>query len=871
MITTAELRKSFLEFFRRHAHEIRPSSPLVPHNDPSLMFTNAGMVQFKNAFTGVESLPYKRAATSQKCVRAGGKHNDLDNVGYTARHHTFFEMLGNFSFGDYFKETAIPLAWEFLTKELKLPPERLYITVYHTDNEAFDIWRKITGFGEDRIFRISTSDNFWQMGDTGPCGPCSEIYYNYLDTPPNDITNAGDDCIEIWNLVFMQYEQLENGERIALPSPSIDTGMGLERLTAVLQGVRDNFDIDLFKRLIEASVQETGVQASGDNKFSHRIIADHLRASAFLIADGVMPSNEGRGYVLRRIMRRAMRHAHHLDKEPLMYRLLPALVSVMGDQYPELIRAQSLIRETLKAEEERFRRTLERGLKLLDEEEGKITAGGALPGDIAFKLYDTFGFPVDLTADILRGKQKQVDMAGFEAAMLKQKEEARKGWSGSGGKAASRIWFELKEKVGASEFLGYSLEKNQASVTAIVIHGEAVNEAGEGMEIEFLTNQTCFYGESGGQVGDIGFAYGRGLKIEITNTIKPLPDLYVHQGVIRQGSLKLGYVVELVVDGERRSCIRANHSATHILHRALRKILGDHVTQKGSLVAADKLRFDFSHNKAVRLEELEIIEREVNRVIRQNSPVATRLMTPDDAMQAGAMALFGEKYGDEVRVINMGLEDVNHYSLELCGGTHVNYTGDIGFFRITGEASVSSGIRRIEGLTGEAAIRFAQEEGAILGAAAAVLKSGTADVVEKISSLQDEKKKLEKQLSDLKKQAAGSSGAVLEVEKTGEVNFGFRIYDDLPIKDLKVAADEFKKQIGSGVIALITRDGGKLGIVIGVTDDLTKRINAADLARSASIASGGQGGGGRADLAQSGSPDATRANDALAEVRRLLV
>jgi len=880
-MNSSELRNAFLDFFQRNGHEAVSSSPLVPHNDPTLMFTNAGMVQFKNVFTGMEPPPYNRAVTAQKCVRAGGKHNDLDNVGYTPRHHTFFEMLGNFSFGDYFKEDAIKFAWELITKDLGIDKTRLCATVYHTDDEAYDLWKKISGLSEGRIIRIPTSDNFWQMGDTGPCGPCSEIFYDHGDKyeggmPGTPEENDGSRWVEIWNLVFMQYEQFEDGSRQNLPKPSIDTGMGLERVAALLQGTNDNFETDIFVRLIEASISKTGKKAEGKDKFSHRVIADHLRACSFLIADGVMPSNEGRGYVLRRIMRRAMRHANHLGmKEPLMHQLVPALTSVMGEAYPELIRAEALIRETLKLEEERFMRTLERGLKLLDEEVENIPANGTLAGEIAFKLYDTYGFPVDLTADILRGQNKQVDMQGFEKAMQNQKEEARRNWSGSGEKGTERIWFELKDKVGATEFLGYSVETNEATITAIVKDGAPTDKAGEGDKIQFLTNQTCFYGESGGQIGDTGVLSGKNIEVKITNTTKPLPDVYVHHAVVIKGSLKTGDAVLLAVDHAKRTKLRANHSATHILHKALRKILGEHVTQKGSLVDENKLRFDFSHNKALTSEELEQVEDEVNHIIRQNTHVFTKVMTPEDAVKAGAMALFGEKYGDEVRVVSMGIDGDDHYSLELCGGTHAHHTGDIAVFRITGESSVSAGVRRIEAITGQTALEDIRATDHIIDKIAGNLKSARTEIAARVSGLIEEKKKLEKQVSDLRRQLAmggsGGGSAQEEIEKINGINFIGRIVDDIPAKDLRGMVDELKKKIESGVVTVISREGGKANVIIGVTADLAARVNAVDLVKSAAQILGGTGGGGRPDMAQAGGSDATKVEEAIEKIKTMVV
>ena len=729
MPSSNEIRNAFLDYFARNGHEVVASSPLVPHNDPTLLFTNAGMVQFKNVFTGLERRPYKRAATSQKCVRAGGKHNDLDNVGYTARHHTFFEMLGNFSFGDYFKELAIELAWKLITEEYGLPADRLLTTVYAEDDQAFDLWRKIAGLPESRVLRIPTSDNFWQMGDTGPCGPCSEIFYDHGPDvpggPPGSPDESGDRFIEIWNLVFMQFEQIEPGRREPLPRPSIDTGMGLERIAAVLQGKHDNYDIDLFRRIIGASEELTGTRAVGPDRPSHKVIADHLRASAFLIADGVMPSNEGRGYVLRRIMRRAMRHAHMLGaKEPLMWRLVPVLVAEMGQAFSELLRAEALIIEILRLEETRFRDTLERGLRLLEEATAGLSVGGVLPGETAFRLYDTYGFPLDLTEDALRARGMTVDKAGFEVAMERQRAEARASWKGSGEQAEERIWFELRETLGATEFLGYEADQAEGQVRALVVGGKPVERVEPGSEVMVVANQTPFYGELGGQIGDLGTIRRGPAVVTVSDTQKKAGgDLYVHIGRLEGGPLQVGDTVQLAIDAERRSRLRRAHSATHLLHAALRRHLGNHVTQKGSLVAPDRLRFDFSHPKPVTPDEQAAIEAEVNAYLRQNDEVTIRLMDREAAIGAGAMALFGEKYGDEVRVVRMGREpDGRTTSVELCGGTHVRRTGDIALFEITSESAVAAGIRRIEALTGEAAYRRVKDAERLLGEAAGALR-----------------------------------------------------------------------------------------------------------------------------------------------------
>ena len=876
MSSASDVRQAFLDYFARNGHSVVDSSPLVPRNDPTLMFTNAGMVQFKNVFTGQEKRPYTRAATSQKCVRAGGKHNDLDNVGYTARHHTFFEMLGNFSFGDYFKEEAIPLAWNLITKEYGLPKEKLWVTVYHDDDQAFDLWKKVAGLPDERIVRIATSDNFWAMGDTGPCGPCSEIFYDHGDKiwggPPGSPEADGDRYIEIWNLVFMQFEQVTKEQRVSLPKPSIDTGMGLERITAVLQGKHDNYDIDLMRALIEASADAAHVAADGEHKVSHRVVADHLRSSCFLIADGVLPSNEGRGYVLRRIMRRAMRHAQLMGcREPLMHRLVPTLVSEMGRAYPELGRAEALIAETLKLEETRFKQTLDRGLKLLDEATSGMSKGDSLPGETAFKLYDTYGFPLDLTQDALRPRGINVNLDGFQAAMAAQKAEARKAWAGSGEAATEKVWFELKEDKGATEFLGYDTQSAEGRIDAIVVGGQPVNEAGTGTEVAVILNQTPFYGESGGQQGDSGIiTTAGGAKVEIADTQKKLGALHAHLGKVVDGTLKVGDMAILTVDATRRAAIASNHSATHLLHAALRRKLGDHVTQKGSLVSPDRFRFDISHPKAISDDELQAVEAEVNEMIRQNDAVTTRLMTPDEAIAAGAMALFGEKYGDEVRVLSMGkLDDGKDYSTELCGGTHVKRTGDIALFKIVGEGAVAAGVRRVEALTGEAARSYFLEQEETLQQAADVLKAQPKDVPQRLAALLDERRKLERELSDLRKQLATGGGAGgPQVKDVNGVKYAARQLDGVPAKDLRGMVDAMKKDIGSGVVALTSVADGKVAVVVGVSADLTARLNAADLVKIATPLIGGQGGGGRPDFAQGGGADpagAEKALDAIAE------
>jgi len=879
---TNDVRAAFLDYFKRAGHEVVPSSPLVPRNDPTLLFTNAGMVQFKNVFTGLEKRPYNRAASSQKCVRAGGKHNDLENVGYTARHHTFFEMLGNFSFGDYFKERAIELAWNLLVKEFKLPKDKLWISVFAEDEEAARLWAKIAGLPASRIIRISTSDNFWAMGETGPCGPCSEIFYDHGDKipggPPGSPDAEGDRFVEIWNLVFMQYEQQAAGKRVALPHPSIDTGMGLERISAVLQGKHDNYDTDILRALILASAEASHVAADGKQAVSHRVIADHLRASSFLIADGVLPAKEGRGYVLRRIMRRAMRHAHLLGtEEPLLWRLVPALVRQMGAAYPELGRAEALITETLKLEETGFRETLARGLKLLDEEEGGLAKGKEFPGEIAFKLYDTFGFPLDLTEDVLRGRGRKVETKAFDNAMERQRAEARKSWVGSGEAATGPVWLELREKFGATEFLGYEASEAEGSIQAILIEGKSVNEAKEGSTAAIVVSQTPFYAESGGQMGDTGAMFSaKGGEFQVSDTQKRAGELFAHLGKVTHGSLRVGDVVELRIDVARRDALRANHSVTHLLHQALRRRLGPHVTQKGSLVAPDRLRFDFSHPRALSPEDLAAVERDVNARIRQNAEVSTRLMTPDRAVEQGALALFGEKYGDEVRVVAMGDEGDaqtghRHYSVELCGGTHVRRTGDIGFFKISAESAVASGVRRIEALTGAAAENFVASEETLLHQAALALKTGPGELPARLAALLEERKKLERELSEARRSVAMGGGAAKTdgaAKDFSGVKFAARALDNVPAKELKSLADDMKRQLGSGVVALVAREEGKASIVVGVTDDLMKRFDAVELVKLGAAALGGKGGGGRPDMAQAGGPDVGQAEAALAAVER---
>ena len=881
MSSVNDIRSAYLDYFAKNDHEIVASSSLVPKNDPTLMFTNAGMVQFKDYFTGRSAAPYPRATTSQKCVRAGGKHNDLDNVGYTARHHTFFEMLGNFSFGDYFKERAIELAWTLVTKEFGLAKDKLCVTVYHDDEEAFGLWKKIAGLSEEKIIRIATSDNFWQMGDTGPCGPCSEIFFDHGDHipggPPGSADQDGDRFIEIWNLVFMQFEQIAPGNRVPLPRPSIDTGMGLERVAAVMQGVHDNYDIDLFKALIRASVEATGVPAEGANRASHRIIADHLRATSFLIADGVLPSNEGRGYVLRRIMRRAMRHAHLLGAaDPLMWRLVPALVREMGQAYPELLRAEALITETLRLEEIRFRRTLARGLTLLDDATGSLTSGEMLDGETAFKLHDTYGFPLDLTQDALRARGIAVDTEAFQTAMERQKAEARANWAGSGDTATETVWFSLRDKLGATEFLGYSAEAAEGKVLALVRDGVEIAEAKAGEPVSIVVNQTPFYAESGGQVGDAGrIETEGGAVIRVEDTQKRADGLFVHIGQVESGSVKTGDAVRLVVDHGRRGSIRSNHSATHLLHAALRRVLGDHVAQKGSMVAPERLRFDFSHPKPIDEAELGAVEEIANAIVLQDAPVVTRLMDRDEAMHSGAMALFGEKYGDEVRVVTMGEENGKPYSVELCGGTHVGRTGEIGLVTFIGESAVAAGVRRVEALTGKAAREHLELQDKRLKAVAAALKVRPDEAADRVQSLVDDKRRLERELAEAKKKLAlgggGGQAAGDGVREIGSVRYLGRVVSGISPKDLKGLVDDAKKSVGSGIVAIVgVSDDGKAGLVVGVSEDLVGQYSAIDLVRAGSDALGGKGGGGRPDMAQAGGPDGAKADDALAAIEAAL-
>lgn len=863
MQTTADIRSFFLEYFQNRGHRGVSSSSLVPHNDPTLLFTNAGMVQFKDVFTGQETLDFSRAASSQKCLRAGGKHNDLENVGHTARHHTFFEMLGNFSFGDYFKEEAIELAWTLITKEWGVPAEKLTITVYSEDTEAAALWRKVAGLPDHKIIPIAEKEeNFWSMGDVGPCGPCTEIFYDHgpqiAGGPPGSPGAEGDRFVEIWNLVFMQYEKLSSGEMLPLPKPSVDTGMGIERIAAVLQGVHDNFDTDIFKALIEASEELTKAPAQGKARDSHRVIADHLRSSCFLMADGILPSNEGRGYVLRRIMRRAMRHVQLLGyKESLMAKLVPTLVEKMGRAYPELVRATPLIAETLNLEEDRFRQTLDKGLKLLAEESQKTPK--ELPGEIAFKLYDTYGFPLDLTQDVLRAEGKSLDTPGFQKAMDKQKADARAAWSGSGESKTDRVWFDLRDRLNATEFLGYKTITAEGLIDALLIDGVEVSEVKTGDKIAILTNQTPFYGESGGQVGDTGEIRSvSGAKILVEDTQRKRGDLFVHFGRVVEGPFKVGDVVHLKVDGDRRTLLRANHSATHLLHRALRKNLGAHVIQKGSLVAPDRLRFDFSHQKPLTAEDIQIAEREVNDQVRRNTAVTVRLMTPEEAGKEGALALFGEKYGEEVRVVAMGEDILEPFSVELCGGTHVDHTGDIGFFKIISETGIAAGIRRIEALTGRMAEDFASSNHKFVQDLADHLKVTPNAVPERVTQLLAERRSLEREVQSLRQRLATSGGSFSEKpEMLNGVLFVKRHLQGIPPQDLKPIVDKLKAEHKSGVFVVVSENEGKISLVISVSADLLPRFNAVDLIRKVVPLIGGSGGGGRPDMAQAGGSQAS--------------
>lgn len=876
-----DIRSTFLGFFERNGHRVVDSSPLVPRNDPTLMFTNSGMVQFKNLFTGLETRDYNRATTAQKCVRAGGKHNDLDNVGYTARHHTFFEMLGNFSFGDYFKSQAIPYAWELLTRDFDIPKDRLLVTVYHTDDEAADLWKKVAGLPDERIIRIPTSDNFWQMGPTGPCGPCTEIFFDHGDKiwggPPGSPDENGDRFIEIWNLVFMQNEQFEDGSMRALDMQSIDTGMGLERIGALLQGKHDNYDTDLMRSLIEASAHATSTDPDGPGKVHHRVIADHLRSTSFLIADGVMPSNEGRGYVLRRIMRRAMRHAHMLDtQDPVMHKLVPALVRQMGAAYPELTRAQSMIEESLRSEETRFRQTLDRGLRLLDDELARLPEGANLPGEAAFKLYDTFGFPLDLTQDALREKGRAVEIAGFDSAMAEQKAKARAAWSGSGEAGDAAIWFTLAEQHGPTEFLGYDTEEAEGQVLALVQDGRDVASAGEGVAVQIVANQSPFYAESGGQVGDSGLIKTETGAARVIDT-KKTAGVFIHHAEVTMGQIQRGQGAQLSVDHARRGAIRANHSATHLLHEALRTALGVHVAQRGSLNAPERLRFDFSHNAAVSAVQMAQVEAEVNDLIRQNAAVQTRIMTPDDARAIGAQALFGEKYGDEVRVVSMGCQDGSGkgqdgatYSLELCGGTHVMRTGDIGAFTLLGDSASAAGVRRIEALTGQAALDHLRASDHQLHEVAGILKAQAGDVVNRVRALADERKALANEVAQLKRQLAMGGGVEAEAKDIGGIRFMGRKVAGVSGKELGALVDEMKVQLGRGAVLVLAEADGKATVAAGVTADLTDRLSAVTMVQAATAALGGKGGGGRADRAQGGAPGLENADAAFAEIEKLI-
>ncbi|MFE3835680.1 alanine--tRNA ligase [Pseudogemmobacter sonorensis] len=868
MASLNDIRSTFLGFFEKNGHRVVESSPLVPRNDPTLMFANSGMVQFKNLFTGAEHRDYKRATTAQKCVRAGGKHNDLDNVGYTARHHTFFEMLGNFSFGDYFKDQAIPFAWELLTKGFDLDPKRLLVTVYHTDDEAAGLWKKVAGLPEERIIRIATNDNFWMMGPTGPCGPCTEIFYDHgpgiWGGPPGSAEEDGDRFIEIWNNVFMQFEQFEDGTRRDLDAKSIDTGMGLERIGALLQGKHDNYDTDLMRSLIEASANVTSADPDGPGKVHHRVIADHLRSTSFLIADGVMPSNEGRGYVLRRILRRAARHAHMLGaKDPVMHRLVPALVRQMGAAYPELVRAQSLIEETLKLEETRFGQTLERGLKLLDDELAKIPEGADLPGAAAFRLYDTYGFPLDLTQDALREMGRNVDIAGFDDAMEEQRAKARASWSGSGEAKDARIWFELAEAHGPSEFLGYETETAEGVIQALVREGATTGAVEAGTRAQVVVNQTPFYAESGGQIGDQGWIRTDTGLARVDDTIKAA-GVFIHVVEVIEGTVLRGQPARLEVAHARRGEIRQSHSATHLLHEALRRHLGDHVAQKGSLNADGRLRFDFSHAKGVTPDELSAVEQEVNAYIRQNSPVETRIMTPDDARAIGAQALFGEKYGEEVRVVSMGVlegsakgADGKTYSLELCGGTHVARTGDIGAFVILGDSASSAGVRRIEALTGAAALSHLRGQEARLAEIASVLKTPAAELVERVRALSEERRALAAEVAALRRELALGGGAAAQPGEDpviGGVPFRARRLSGVGGKDLPPMIDEMRAQGFQGIILLATESDGKAAVAVANSAPDLAGVSAVDVLRAVVGALGGKGGGGRPDLAQGGAP-----------------
>ena len=873
MTSVNQIRKTFLDYFAKNGHKVVPSSSLVPDNDPTLMFTNSGMVQFKNVLAGNETRDYTRATTAQKSVRAGGKHNDLDSVGYDVRHHTFFEMLGNFSFGDYFKDGAIPFAWELLTKDFGLPKDKLAVTIYYNDEEAYNLWKKVSGLPDDRIIRISTKDNFWQMGDTGPCGPCSEIFYDHgpevwgglPGTPEED----GDRFIEIWNLVFDQFEDLADGSRINLKRPGIDTGMGLERIAAILQGVHSNFDTDIFQHIIKAIADMANTDPNGPLKASHNVIADHLRSICFLIADGVLPSNEGRGYVLRRIMRRAMRHAYMLGvKDPMIYKLLPTLQKEMGEAYPELYTRENLIKETIKIEEERFGRTLDKGLKLLDEEIAHLGRGDKLSGETAFKLYDTYGFPLDLTQDALKNKNIEVDTAGFDACMARQKEEARKNWAGSGDTAVEKVWYSVEDKVNPTEFLGYNVTKSDGEVVALIQNNKEVNEVTSG-KFELVANQTPFYGECGGQVGDTGLIVSKNFTARVVDTKRKLDKIFVHVCELEKGSVKIGDCANFEVDEENRKRICANHSVTHLAHKALKMILGDHVAQKGSMVEADRMRFDVSHPKQITAEQLRQVEDIVNEQIRNDLPVTTVIMNKEEAVKLGAMALFDEKYGDDVRVVTMGDEN-SPFSRELCGGTHVCSTGNIGYFHIIGESAVAAGVRRLECLTGFGADSYVRETENKLHHVAAALKTNLNDLEARINSLLEERKKQEQEIFNLKKALAGGKSSSDETETINGVKFVGKLVSGAHPKELKAFIDDIMHNLGSGIVVLCSDKDDKASVVVGVSKDLTAKYNAVDLVRAASAVVGGQGGGGRPDMAQAGGSDVSKINDAIAKIKAMI-
>lgn len=873
MTSVNQIRKTFLDYFAKNGHKVVPSSSLVPDNDPTLMFTNSGMVQFKNVLAGNETRDYTRATTAQKSVRAGGKHNDLDSVGYDVRHHTFFEMLGNFSFGDYFKDGAIPFAWELLTKDFGLPKDKLAVTIYYNDEEAYNLWKKVSGLPDDRIIRISTKDNFWQMGDTGPCGPCSEIFYDHgpevwgglPGTPEED----GDRFIEIWNLVFDQFEDLADGSRINLKRPGIDTGMGLERIAAILQGVHSNFDTDMFQHIIKAIADMANTDPNGPLKASHNVIADHLRSICFLIADGVLPSNEGRGYVLRRIMRRAMRHAYMLGvKDPMIYKLLPTLQKEMGEAYPELYTRENLIKETIKIEEERFGRTLDKGLKLLDEEIAHLGRGDKLSGETAFKLYDTYGFPLDLTQDALKNKNIEVDTAGFDACMARQKEEARKNWAGSGDTAVEKVWYSVEDKVNPTEFLGYNVTKSDGEVVALIQDNKEVNEVISG-KFELVANQTPFYGECGGQVGDTGLIVSKNFTARVVDTKRKLDKIFVHVCELEKGSVKIGDCANFEVDEENRKRICANHSVTHLAHKALKMILGDHVAQKGSMVEADRMRFDVSHPKQITAEQLRQVEDIVNEQIRNDLPVTTVIMNKEEAVKLGAMALFDEKYGDDVRVVTMGDEN-SPFSRELCGGTHVCSTGNIGYFHIIGESAVAAGVRRLECLTGFGADSYVRETENKLHHVAAALKTNLNDLEARINSLLEERKKQEQEIFNLKKALAGGKSSSDETETVNGIKFVGKLVSGAHPKELKAFIDDIMHNLGSGIVVLCSDKDDKASVVVGVSKDLTAKYNAVDLVRAASAVVGGQGGGGRPDMAQAGGSDVSKINDAIAKIKAMI-